>query len=1098
MKKHIFQSILVALALTTATLAAQAQDTPKTLTQLQTQLAASGNLASDVAVERLATLSAAAGALSDADFQIIDAAIVAQMLGRTSELETWNSDKTSVTISTDKVVVISGSINVSGTITVSSGKTLVVLPKDKNSKITSTSNTGKNYLFYTKGGTILLKGKSKDIPLIVDGGATAPTLTHGKDWYTYVRDNISTINPSDSGTRAFLVYVLSTGGFRSTYTNYQNNWRTKKNQSSDDVEHGNAVGFKGDGGSTTTKFNTSGFYGCKFTNLMNIGRNTRSSGVGTFQAVFNKDFNPGETDFIGGIIIGNCTFDGNASVEYYGSTLNYGQTSDCKYTAGGGAVGCNGWGKDHSMYIWNTTFKNNFAGWFGGAIFWNNSSPLILKECTFTDNTGGLGGAVYIEGACRLTDNKFTGNYAKQMNSTPYQSGNGFDGCGGAVYARSCNSSAPTNCNFSMKGNNVFRNNEADLDGGAIDIYFDKSQYNKGTSATKDITYTVNIDEDASGNSASFSENIAYRCGGAIAVVESPDLYGNESSYTLSADINFNDGKVDKNEAKGTKYNSNSLVKFNEPGDGGGIYAEFMNLNIGDGFSITNNKAANNGGGIYSRGNSTYGNITVGDAVITGNKATASVGTTVTATIKTKKGSGAANGTYGTQQGNGGAICIWGGSFTMNGGTLGSSGNANEAAGNGGCVFVTDGAEIELTGGTVSYNKATLNGGGFFIDKGTAELSGGSILHNEATKNGGGVYACNEGTVSLEGGDVSNNTALNGGGLYLNTSAQMTMSDGVLSNNTATGKTFTMLSLTTANGNTSTNEGVGGGIYLAPGTSSTRTKLEFNVSGTIGIYNNEATNAADDVFADQSNTCVIIPEVQFMNLTGLTRSADGWYEDYATNDADYDNGFKMKTTGDVLRFRDAIANDKNIWKVIVTSATTTITDKYVALTMGVSNGELVINASGLKPGESILVTIERPMQNGDNPSNYASNKDKTNYTVTLTGDADGKATVKMANLMVGWYELKRSPWAWAYSDEGEYKATTSTATSGDDIAKHLDGKAGSTTINKDIGSTATDGILAADVNYKSTTYGFFKVEPIEPLPLNGEATINNKFVTTTP
>lgn len=1085
MKKHIFQSILVALALTTATLAAQAQDTPKTKAELQTMLNTSTTFAGDLAIERLATLSAAAGTLSEADFNTIDAEIVSRFstkagtTGYGANKQTWSGTRTADrTISSNTVAIVDGTYTMSKTITVNSGYTLVVLPAETGGSINSTGHKDKGSLFTTNGGTILLKGRSKNVPLVIDGGIP----THPTDPKAFLTDNYDTYKVNTGGNQAVLVYMNNTGSLRSTYTTFQNNWRWNQGSAGGrTLNQGNALSFYGNGSS---KFQTCGFYGCKFINLWNMTRNIRGAAVGTENTLFNTDFNIAsvEPEFtLGGLLFNNCEFDSNLSALCHDDTgcrvESLGRRGTNVICAGGAAIGCEAGGKKYNLMLNNSTFKNNWSGWFGGAVFWNNTSKVFINGCTFDHNTSGLGGAVYLEGNCTIKNSTFTNNAAKQINhpDDAYGNGNGFDGCGGAVYVRSCNEgSAPSvMCRLDLIGDNVFENNTADLDGGAMEIYLDEG------SGKTELDYTVKLDKSG-GKSPQFNGNTAGRCGGGIAVVESPTLFGKEgTTYTITSDIQFNAGEVSGNTAAGTKSNDNTNVLFNEPGDGGGIYAEYMNLAIGDDFIITDNKAANNGGGIYSRGNSTYGNIEVGGATIEGNQAQAKV--TIADKIKVGTSTGASNGTYGTQQGNGGAICVSGGSFTMTGGVLGSNGKANTAKGNGGCVFANNGAIVTLSGGTVSYNEATLNGGGFFV---------------------------NNGTVTLSGGDISHNEALNGGGLYLTNAAHMTISNGLLTNNKATSSTK-WPSGNTANGKstaTSTeNAGVGGGIYLAPGTGTTdakRTMLTFNVTGSIGIYNNEATNAADDIFADQTNTAIIIPEVQFMNLTGLSRKADGWYEDYATDDSGYDVGFNnIGTSGDdVLRYRDAIDTGENIWKQIVDESTpgTTnkFTNKYIALTLGISMGNMTINATGIKPGESIVVTVERPMQNGDNPTNYAKNK--PSYSVTLTGDADGKATAKLAGLPVGWYELVRTPWAWAYSDQGEYKATSATATSGDDIVQHLGGKAGSEPIDKNIGSTATDGKLAADVNYKSTTYGFFKVEPIEPQPLNGDATINNKFVTTTP
>ncbi len=95
---------------------------------------------------------------------------------------------------------------------------------------------------------------------------------------------------------------------------------------------------------------------------------------------------------------------------------------------------------------------------------------------------------------------------------------------------------------------------------------------------------------------------------------------------------------------------------------------------------------------------------------------------------------------------------------------------------NGGGVYVGKG-NLVLNGGTVHYNRAHENGGGVYVSTGTAQIEGGHVEYNEA-QNGGGVYVTGDtsaeggsstpGNLNLVSGTISNNKATaDGGGFYV-------------------------------------------------------------------------------------------------------------------------------------------------------------------------------------------------------------------------------------------------------------------------------------------------------------------------------------------
>ena len=82
----------------------------------------------------------------------------------------------------------------------------------------------------------------------------------------------------------------------------------------------------------------------------------------------------------------------------------------------------------------------------------------------------------------------------------------------------------------------------------------------------------------------------------------------------------------------------------------------------------------------------------------------------------------------------------------------------------GGGVYVYDGGEFTMNGGTIIDNEARLYGAGVKIeDKGKFTMTNGTITENKA-KRGGGVFAY--GIFEMTGGEISLNSARYGAGVY--------------------------------------------------------------------------------------------------------------------------------------------------------------------------------------------------------------------------------------------------------------------------------------------------------------------------------------------
>jgi len=107
--------------------------------------------------------------------------------------------------------------------------------------------------------------------------------------------------------------------------------------------------------------------------------------------------------------------------------------------------------------------------------------------------------------------------------------------------------------------------------------------------------------------------------------------------------------------------------------------------------------------------------------------------------------------------GNGGAVLVNKGTFTMNGGTI--TGNTS---GWGGAVYVEGSGYVQgdfiMKGGTITGNNAREGGGVYVADNGRFNMKGGTISGNTAEDKGGGVYV-DIGIFTKTGGTITGYTS---------------------------------------------------------------------------------------------------------------------------------------------------------------------------------------------------------------------------------------------------------------------------------------------------------------------------------------------------
>lgn len=226
--------------------------------------------------------------------------------------------------------------------------------------------------------------------------------------------------------------------------------------------------------------------------------------------------------------------------------------------------------------------------------------------------------------------------------------------------------------------------------------------------------------------------------GGTISKFKSTNQYAgpvvvNGGSMTMSG------GTIDGNTA--TEFNS-----------AGGVLVNKTSTFTMTGGTISNNRA-NRGGGVLVREN---GKFEMTGGTISGNTAQVQY-----------------SGIDKPNAGGGGVFVADNASFDMKNGTI--TRNTTNGMGGGVATAVlneddkTGGGQFHMTGGTISYNKASCGGGVYsWSGKGRVVLEGGNIIGNAASRQGGGVYVSHDPwAITIKNALVTENTAtIQGGGIW--------------------------------------------------------------------------------------------------------------------------------------------------------------------------------------------------------------------------------------------------------------------------------------------------------------------------------------------
>lgn len=201
-------------------------------------------------------------------------------------------------------------------------------------------------------------------------------------------------------------------------------------------------------------------------------------------------------------------------------------------------------------------------------------------------------------------------------------------------------------------------------------------------------------------------------------------------------------------------------------------------------------------------------------------------------------------------------------------------------------IYVYEGCELTISGGTITGNRAerkegegiNYGYGGGVENHGTLTISGGVFTGNNAGQFGGGIH--NEGTLTITGGTIADNTAgTYGGAIYSNST--VSISGVTISGNTAqtgggaicTEGTLTLDGITIS-GNSAQN---GGGIYMF-GTGTVQLKGACSITGnTASIYGKDVYQNLGTTLNIQDKPVVgdlYLTEYSFVTLTAaLTTGA---------------------------------------------------------------------------------------------------------------------------------------------------------------------------------------------------------------------------------
>ena len=360
-----------------------------------------------------------------------------------------------------------------------------------------------------------------------------------------------------------------------------------------------------------------------------------------------------------------------------------------------------------------SVFERNVAAYYGGGIYTRRTPLILTGNNMFNANTAEEGGGIYAVANSTLSldgVNTFRANRAHIS--------------GGGIWL--------DHSNLTLSGFNHFVECVASYEGGAIYLYAATA------SLTGNITFESNTATTGGGlhvrwsnvsvtNTCSFEHNIAVFGGG---------IYTDNSTFKL---------------------NDSSIFRSNKANyTGGAIYAARSVLNFLGTNYMTENHAARDGGGIYTRDGSAvnllgWSNYQDNLAEYTGGGISAFQSRFKLAGHNTFESNKAAEG--------GGFYAF---DCTVN--FPGENVFITNSASNQGGGFTVVRSTLHLNGSTTFKNNSAASGGGMYIDDSNADIDGSNCFLNNTADSGGGAIYARDSEVELNGKDliVANTTGRQG------------------------------------------------------------------------------------------------------------------------------------------------------------------------------------------------------------------------------------------------------------------------------------------------------------------------------------------------
>lgn len=686
-----------------------------------------------------------------------------------------------------------------------------------------------------------------------------------------------------------------------------------------------------------------------------------------------------------------------------------------------------------SFIFTDGTISNNISHSVGGGIHSSYGCRLDLDGGTISGNVVyGRGGGIHVNvgGDIKLNGTNITGNKAyigyDYRYSTVVENSDGTYSWTGPFYEGGQTKSTGYGGGVvvdagtcTMEGGTLSEN-YAQVGGGGIALIMINMASGDRFNLNKIVNFTL--------NNGTVYKNTSDGNGAGIYLMKnmmSKDVVDNLPESEKIKDSNGN--VLYKNGSPQIIINKGSITENIAQGNGGGAYQDdgtefFINSND---VTVSRNKAAVSGGAVYiSKGTATIrgGSIESNSASTDGGALYVNGNVTITA------GSLLNN----EATGNGGALYVNTGNVNMNnlqmdnntagkdgGGlhlndgelSIGDSNNnsiSDNKAYNGGGVCIANGTLV-IKKCEISDNKATVYGGGIYVVNEESSLktitcTGGTLLRNEATS-GGGI--CAIGNINLTtAATLEMNSATNGGGIYMADGVKMSFGEGLIRMNKATGEnpagTATAYHCTDAN-----IKGVGGGIFMA-GSEGSPTSLEFTSQTEMGIYNNDASFAASDIFANGNNTSVTLPNISNMQLRDFEVAGNQlyWVEDYVTGDTMYDD-YGTKKTASGIRYQEALYS-KSLNNQLGLIADTDPVTKYACIVLGYDLVFVTLIKKGLLAEDD--VTFKMSSNTNLDPSEEPDFKQYCEVLFTGTG----QDVEKIVGLPSGEWKIEESLWNWKY------------------------------------------------------------------------------------